>query len=56
MPDPPPNLGKALVDQHQVGLIAIDQSGAIVESNDRGREILSQEGSLQERDGKLGAP
>ena len=55
MSAPPPNLAEALVDQRQVGLIGLDRSGAIVESNARGREVLCQEGGLHERDGRLGA-
>ena len=55
MSAPPPNFAEALVDQRQVGLIGLDRSGTIVESNARGREILSQEGGLHERDGKLDA-
>ncbi len=55
MPAPPLNLAEALVDQRQVGLIGLDRDGAIIESNARGREILSQEGGLHERDGKLDA-
>ena len=55
MPVPPPSLAEAIVDQRQVGLIGLDPDGAIVESNARGREILSQEGGLHERDGKLDA-
>ena len=52
---PQSSLVEALVDQRQVGLIALDRSGAIIVSNDRGREILSQEGGLRELGGKLRA-
>ena len=55
MAAPSQNLAESLVDQRHVGLIGLDRSGAIVELNDRGREILSQEGALHERDGKLRA-
>lgn len=43
------------VDQRQVGLIGLSRSGAIVETNDRGREILSREGGLRDENGRLQA-
>lgn len=43
------------VDQRQVGLIGLSRSGAIVETNDRGREILSREGGLSDENGRLRA-
>ena len=55
MPWSLPGLTEALIDKRQVGLIALDPRGAIIESNDRGREVLVQEGGLYERDGKLTA-
>ena len=55
MAAPPQSLAESVVDQLHVGLIVLDRSGAILESNARGREILGQEGALHERDGRLGA-
>ncbi len=48
-------LAAGLLDQRQVGLIGLDCSGVIVESNDRGREILGQEGGLRDQNGRLRA-
>ena len=44
-----------LVDHRQVGLIGLDCSGVIVQSNDRGREILSREDGLRDQSGRLRA-
>jgi len=44
-----------LVDEDQVGIIRINSSGVIVESNSRGREILSGEGGLRTDKGRLQA-
>ena len=44
-----------LVDQRQVGLIGLSSSGVVLESNDRGREILRQKGALRVEDGCLRA-
>ena len=48
-------LAVGLVDQRQVGLIGLDGSGVIVESNDRGREILGRECGLRDQNGRLRA-
>ncbi|MCY3968837.1 MAG: hypothetical protein OXG74_02805 [Acidobacteria bacterium] len=54
MPAPQSSFAEAaLVDQRQVGLISIDSSGAIVESNDRAREILDGDSALRADDGRL---
>lgn len=43
------------MDQRQVGLIGLSRSGVIVESNDRGREILSREIGFRDENGRLRA-
>lgn len=45
----------ALVDGRQVGVIGVDNKGAVLEANDRGREVLHLEGGLRERNGLLRA-
>ncbi len=54
-PFPPCDLADALVDPRQAGLIYLDHEGAILESNARAREVLRQDGGLQELDGRLTA-
>ena len=44
-----------LVDQRNVGLIGLDSSGAIVESNERGRKLLELDGGLRDVHGRLRA-
>ncbi len=43
------------VDQRQVGLIRLNRSGEIVDSNGRGSEILRREEGLSEKNGRLWA-
>jgi DNA-binding CsgD family transcriptional regulator len=43
------------VDQRQVGLFGLSGSGVVVESNERGREILRRDGGLRVEDGCLRA-
>ena len=58
-PDPSPRkLGGVvgtLVDQDLVALICLDHKGAVVESNDRGRDVLLADGGLREQNGRLAA-
>lgn len=44
-----------LLDQRQVGLIGLDGTGAIVDANDRARQILGREGGLRDDNGRLRA-
>ena len=48
-----PGIAGALVDQSLVGLLLLDESGAVVETNARGRQALSASGGLRERNGRL---
>lgn len=43
----------ALVDESLVGLLLLDDAGAVVEANARGRQELSAVGGLCERNGRL---
>jgi len=47
--------GVDLLDQRQVGLICLDSTGAIVDLNDRAREILNHEGGFRADNGRLRA-
>ncbi len=46
-------LVRALVDESLVGLLLVDDRGAVVEANPRGRQELSAAGGLCERNGRL---
>lgn len=53
MPAPPNSLAETLVDQRQVGLIRLDNSGAIVDASARAREILDRERAFRVSNGRL---
>lgn len=46
-------LAGALVDESLVGLLLLDSIGAVVETNQRGRDVLSAAGGLRVRRGRL---
>ena len=46
-------LAGALVDESLVGLLLLDSRGAVVETNQRGRDVLSAAGGLRVRRGRL---
>lgn len=50
---PPNSLAETLVDQRQVGLIRLDNSGAIVDASARAREILDRERAFRVSNGRL---
>jgi len=53
MSAPPNSLAETLVDQRQVGLIRLDNSGAIVDASARAREILDRERAFRVSNGRL---
>lgn len=55
MPAPPNSLAETLVDKRQVGLIRLDNSGAIVDASARAREILDGERAFRVNNGRLRA-